>query len=269
MAEKKAHITYSDPIAIFILTLALIGDFAIGVGLLFIMLPIIGWPVTLIAALIHYMCAFIAAGFLFGGGYLHTFWAKIIVILGAILPLPVTTLSVVLSIILNNKFVNFLATQTALMFVSGGLGNAASAAAGVAGKAVATTAGRAALQAAERTAIQAGERAVVQGAEKTAVQTAEKTALKPTSMTRTEKLKQYAKNKVRQRLEDELNTYDEEDDQRQYRYAEAEAEWEEGIPTYEDINREIETPDIPKEELPQVSEHPRTVDLRQNKEKST
>lgn len=275
MAEEKAKITFSDPIAVFCVILGVIGDISILFGLALAIIPVIGWPPAFMAYLIHLMCAFIAAAFLFGGGYLHTIWSKLIVVIGVILPLPTITLAICLAIVLNNKLISFLATQAALAAVTGGVGNVAEVGVAVAGKA-------AAQQVARKAAVEVAEKAALQTAERTAATAVEEGAAARTEQKLgqriTEKAKRYTKDKAEGKLRSMAEEYSGQDGPHgEDDLAEAEAEWEKGIPTYEDINTDIETPeaaDEPEAPAPNAQKsdsgtHPRTVDLRNNKEKTS
>src|SRR3989344_1367489 len=107
-------------------------------------IPGIGIAIAGAIILVHYLVGLMVLGGLFSK--LKGIFPKLVLFLGVILPLPTTTLGLILGIAMQNKLVEFLVTQAVLTAVAPGAGNVAGAAA--------------------RGALAAGEKAAVEGAER-------------------------------------------------------------------------------------------------------
>jgi type IV secretory pathway TrbL component len=128
MNEKK--IDFLGPLFIMAIISTLMSDITLVFGLLFILIPVLGIVLFAIILLFHYFVGLILL-FLILPKLKHLI-PKIILVLAILIPLPFLTLSVVIAIILQNRFVELIVTQAAIAIATGGVGTVVSAGAAAA-----------------------------------------------------------------------------------------------------------------------------------------
>ena len=157
--------------------------------------------VTFFLVLTHYFCGAFALGMFWHKA--NGFLAKLVLVLGFLLPLPFLTLSILLAILLSNRFVAIIVEQAAIQTIAAFTAGAGEALEGVAVGAEAAEAGGTILEAGEgiSATVEAGSATAEFGAE-----TAEVAGKTPASeSTLTERMAQRAEQKARDHLLDRLN----------------------------------------------------------------
>ena len=163
MDGEDQKIDYFGPAIIMSMVFAAFSD-ALWLGIIAIAIPGIGIAIAGAIILVHYLVGLTVLGGLFSK--LRGLFPKLVLFLGVILPLPTTTLGLILGIAMQNKLVEFLVTQAVLTAVAPGAGNVAGAAA------------RGALAAGEKAAVEIAEQGAARVAETGAARAAEGGAIR-------------------------------------------------------------------------------------------
>src|SRR3989338_5520623 len=163
MDREDQKIDYFGPAIIMSLGFAAFSD-AFWLGIIAIPIPGIGIAIAGAIILVHYLVGLTVLGGLFSK--LRGLFPKLVLFLGVILPLPTTTLGLILGIAMQNKLVEFLFPRAGVPAEPPGAGNLAGAAA------------RGALAAGEKAAVEIAEQGAARVAETGAARAAEGGAIR-------------------------------------------------------------------------------------------
>lgn len=120
MGEGK--IDFFGPAFIMAIIAALMSDFAF-LFLLALLIPVIGLVIALMVFIFHYFAGTLLLFLIFPS--LEHLIPKGVLLLSIILPLPFLTIGIVLAVILQNRAIEFIATQAVLTAVTAATGGAA------------------------------------------------------------------------------------------------------------------------------------------------
>jgi len=115
MGENEKKIDFLGPEFIMAVIAALMSDFAF-LFLLALLIPAIGLVIVLMVIMFHYFAGLILLFLIFPK--LKHLLPKLTLILAAILPLPFLAIGLVLAIILQNRLIEFVATQVAIQAIA-------------------------------------------------------------------------------------------------------------------------------------------------------